>query len=71
MNRLYLICALVALVLPFAAWAGPNAGGTLIVHNTGLVYGIPGDTTNWCGHAGTPMNCQAVNAAVIDSSNTY
>ena len=58
-------------LLPEIALGGPNAGGTLIVHNTGLTYGGPADTTNWCIRGDALTNCQLANAEVDDSSNTY
>jgi len=44
--KAFSLSALCLLLIPLPALAGPNAGGTLLVHNTGLVYGGGNDTTN-------------------------
>ena len=50
--------------------AGPNAGGTLILHETGLAYGARGDTGSWCRQGAALTSCQLATTEVDDSSNT-
>lgn len=50
------------------AFAGPNAGGTLIVHNAGPVYGGPGD---YCGAGNPPSSCEGASTRIDDDTNQY
>ena len=57
-------------LLAGAARAGPNAGGTLLVHNCNLVYaGGPGYSA--CGQGSAPEACASANTEIVGSDNTY
>jgi hypothetical protein len=45
-----------------AALAGPNAGGTIILHNPGIVYCI--DDSNYCEYGTTPPTCEQADTRI-------
>lgn len=49
-----------------SALAGPNAGGTIVVHNPNLVYSA--GSTDYCGQGTIPVNCFGVNARMNGST---
>ena len=59
------------LLLASLARAGPNAGGTIIVHNPQLTYPGPGQGFSGCG-LGYPLpTCEAALAEIDGSDNHY
>ena len=49
-----------------AAWGGPNAGGTIFVHNAGLAY-PGGHGFSACGLGTPPASCSAANVNLSGS----
>jgi uncharacterized membrane protein len=67
-----MILAAVAAILALASGvgqAGPNAGGSLVVHDTGLTYSDEG--YNYCGKGDVPSTCQDVDARIDDDGVTW
>src|SRR5512140_372109 len=50
------------------ALAGPNAGGTIFVHNPQLSYPVPAESA--CGLGIVPSTCENANTEIDGSDNT-
>jgi hypothetical protein len=70
MKKFLMAAAALALV-GSVAFAGPNAGGTIIVHNAQLTYPGPGQGFSGCGLGTPPASCESANTQIDGNDNHY
>jgi hypothetical protein len=61
---------LAALLIPACALAGPNAGGTLVVHDASLLVSSTNSSSSICGQGTVPDSCAAVDTQLDGSSSS-
>ena len=71
MMKKILMAAAAFSLLGTAALGGPNAGGTLIVHNPQLIYPGGGQDFSACGQGIPPATCESANTRIDDSDSRY
>lgn len=71
MMKTILTAVAVFSLLAKAALAGPNAGGTILVHNPQLTYPGPGQGFSACGMGTPPASCESANTRIDDGDNQY
>src|SRR5271169_1949358 len=64
-----LLGVLLCLFAASAALAGPNAGGTIVVHNPGLAYTVD-NTISYCGLGTAPGSCAGADVELDGSSSS-
>jgi hypothetical protein len=66
----FLMAAAALALMGNVAFAGPNAGGTILVHNANLTY-VGGPGYSACGQGTPPASCEAANTRIDGSDNHY
>lgn len=62
-----LLMAVAALAIAGVAFAGPNAGGTIFLHDANAVYTT--DTASYCGVGAAPAGCEGADVQIDGSDN--
>jgi hypothetical protein len=66
-RRVFLIAIAGSALLPLLAWAGPNAGGTIIAHDASFV--VETDYSTFCGLGTAPPSCEGADVDLEGSSS--